>query len=171
MEYLPSYLHHAGFVPSAALVFVFYALLRGVRDSMWRIALLALPGTVAHELAHLIVGFLLLAKPHGFSVWPRSRGNTWMLGSVSFRNLGLLNGAFVALAPILLLPISWLCLIDVLLPLWLKGQWGWWLFAGYLTATALFAALPSFQDIKLGGCSLLLYAAMSGLLWLAYTYA
>src|ERR1019366_4093967 len=106
--------------------------------------------------------------PQGFSVWPKSHGNYWMLGSVSFRNLGLLNGAFVALAPILLLPISWLCLIDVLLPLWLKGQWGWWLFAGYLTATALFAALPSFQDIKLGGCSLLLYAAMSGLLWLAY---
>jgi hypothetical protein len=171
MEYLQSYVHQAGFVPSAALVCAFYALLRGVRDSMWRIALLALPGTVAHELTHLIVGFLLLAKPQGMSVWPRSRGNTWMLGSVTFRNLGLLNGAFVALAPILLLPISWLCLIDVLLPLWLKGQWGWWLLAGYLTATVLFAALPSFQDIKLGSWSLLLYAAISGLVWSAYTYA
>jgi hypothetical protein len=171
MEYLRSYLHQAGFVPSAALVFVFCAFLRGVRDSMWRIALLALPGTAAHELAHLIVGFLLLAKPHGFSVWPRSRGNTLTLGSVSFRNLGLLNGAFVALAPILLLPISWLCLIHVLLPLWLMEQWGWWLFAGYLTATVLFAALPSFQDIKVGGRSLLLYASMSALFWVAYTYA
>jgi hypothetical protein len=171
MEYLRSYLHQAGFVPSAALVFVFYVFLRGVRSSMWRIALLALPGTVAHELAHLIVGFLLLAKPHGFSVWPRSSGNSWRLGSVSFRNVGLLNGAFVALAPILLLPIAWLCLINVLPPLWLTGQWGWWLFAGYFTATTLFAALPSFQDIKLGGRSFVLYAAISGLLWLAYTYA
>ena len=51
------------------------------------------------------------------------------------------------------------------------GRWGWWLLAGYLTATALFAALPSIQDIKLGGRSLLLYAVMGGLLWLAYTYS
>ena len=36
--------------------------------------------------------------------------------AVSFRNIGLLNGVFVALAPLLLLPIAWLCLIHVLLP-------------------------------------------------------
>jgi hypothetical protein len=170
MEYLRSYLHHDGFVPSVALAFVFYVFLRSVRDSMWRIALLAFPGTVAHEFAHFIVGLLLRAQPHGFSVWPKSRGNSWALGSVSFRNFGLLNGAFVALAPILLLPLSWLCLIYVLLPLWRSGQWGWWLLAGYLTATVLFASLPSFQDIKLGSWSLLLYAAIGGLVWLAFAY-
>ena len=38
MEYLRSYLHDTGFVPSVVLLFVFCALLRGVRDSMWRIA-------------------------------------------------------------------------------------------------------------------------------------
>jgi hypothetical protein len=59
----------------------------------------------------------------------------------------------------------------VLLPLWNDNQWGWWLLAGYLTATALFAALPSFQDIKLGGRSLLLYAALVGFLWWAYTHS
>ena len=168
MEYLRSYLYDAGFVPSAALVVAFYVFLRGVRDRMWRVALLSLPGTIAHELAHLIVGFLVHAQPHGFSIWPRSVGNAWMLGSVSFRNIGLLNGAFVALAPLLLLPIAWLCLIHVLMPLWIEGQFGWWLLAGYLAATALFAALPSLQDIKLGGLSLLLYAAISVLLWWAY---
>ena len=170
VEYLRSCLHQAGFVPSVALVFGFYALLRAVRASMWRVALLALPGTVAHELAHLVVGYLLRARPDGFSVWPRARGNAWMLGAVSFRNVGLLNGALVALAPLLLLPVAWLSLIQVLLPLWTKDLWGWWLLAGYLTATALFAALPSIQDIKLGGRSLLFYAAAAGLSWLAYTY-
>ena len=83
MQYLRPCVHQAGFLPSVALVVIFYALLRGVRDSMWRVALLALPGTFAHELAHLIVGFLLRAKPHGFSVWPTPRGQTWRLGSVS----------------------------------------------------------------------------------------
>ena len=150
---------------------VFYVLLRSVRDAMWRVALFSLPGTIAHELTHLVVGFLVHAKPHGFSVWPRPNGNGWTLGSVSFRNIGLLNGAFVALSPLLLLPIAWLCLVHVLIPLWIEGRWGWWLLAGYLAATALFAALPSFQDIKLGCLSLLLYAAISVLLWWAYAHA
>ena len=170
LEYLRSYLSHSGFMPSAALVLIFYALLRGARNSMWRIALLSLPGTIAHELTHFVVGLLLLAKPRGFSIWPRAEGSTWRLGSVSFGNIGLLNGALVALAPLLLLPIAWLCLVHVLLPLWNDNQWGWWLLAGYLAATALFAALPSFQDIKLGGRSLLLYTALSGFLWWAYTH-
>jgi len=171
VEYLRSYLHDAGFAPSVALVVIFYALLRGVRDTMWRVALLSLPGTIAHELTHLVVGFLVHAKPQGFSIWPRRRGNGWILGSVSFRNIGLLNGAFVAFAPLLLLPIAWLCLIHVLVPLWIEGEFGRWLLAGYLAATALFAALPSLQDIKLGGLSLLLYAAISVLLWWAYAHA
>ena len=155
-------------MPSVALVVIFCALLRGVRDTLWRVALLSLPGTIAHELTHFIVGFLLHAKPYGFSIWPQPRGNAWTLGSVSFRNIGLFNGAFVALAPLLLLPIAWLCLIHVLAPLWIEGQWGWWLLAGYLAATALFAALPSFQDLKVGGRSLLLYAALGAVLWWGY---
>jgi hypothetical protein len=169
MEYLRQYISRAGFIPSIALVLAFYVLLRASRSSMWRIALLALPGTIAHELTHFVVGMLLLAKPRGLSIWPRADGHTWRLGSVSFGNIGLLNGAFVALAPLLLLPLVWLCVIRLLLPLWNDGQWGWWLLAGYLSATALFAALPSFQDIKLGGRSLLLYAALGGLLWWGYT--
>jgi hypothetical protein len=169
-EYLLSHWHDTGFIPSAMLLLVFYALLRGVRDSMWGIAVLSLPGTMAHELAHFIVGALLLAKPHRFSVWPKAVAGGWRLGSVSFGNIGLLNGVFVAFAPLLLLPITWLCLVHVLLPLWNAGRWGWWLLAGYLTATALFAALPSFQDIRLGARSLVLYGVVGALVWWAYTH-
>ncbi len=171
VEYLRSYLQEAGFIPSLALVVVFWALLRGVRSSMWRVALLALPGTFAHELAHFVVGFLLRAKPHGFSVWPRAYGRAWTLGAVSFSNIGLLNGAWVAFAPLLLLPVAWLALNYLLLPLWSQGRWGWYLLVGYMTATVLFAALPSFQDIKVGGTSMLLYAAIGGLIWLACAYS
>jgi len=170
VEFLRSQLHQAGFVPSVALVIILYGLLRGTRDTMWRVALLSLPGTIAHELAHLFVGFLLHARPHRFSIWPRRHGKGWMLGSVSFRNLGLFNGAFVALAPLLLLPIAWLCLVHVLIPLWIDDHWGWWLFAGYLAATAFFAALPSFQDMKVGGPSILLYVALGALSWWGYSH-
>ena len=67
MEYLRPYLHESGFVPSVLLLFVLCALMRAMRDSMWRIAILSLPGTIAHELTHFVVGALLLAKPHDFS--------------------------------------------------------------------------------------------------------
>ena len=171
MDYLRSYVHQAGFLPSAVLVVIFYVFLRGARATMWGIALLSLPGTIAHELMHLVVGFVLRARPQGFSIWPRKTADGWVLGAVSFRSIGLLNGAFVALAPLLLMPIAWLCLIHVLVPLWLEGRWGWWLLGGYLAATALFAALPSFQDLRIGGPSLLLYGAAGALLWWAYAYA
>jgi hypothetical protein len=166
---LAAYLHDPGFIPSVAIVVVFYALLRSLRGSMWSIALHSFPGTLAHEAAHFIVGLVLLARPHGLSLWPRRDGDHWRLGAVSFGNIGLLNGALVALAPLLLLPISWLCLLHFLLPLWADGRWGWWLLAGYLTATALFAALPSFQDLALGGWSLVFYAVAAVVVWLGYT--
>src|SRR5579864_6987860 len=92
VEYLQPYLHQAGVVPSVALVIAVCILLRSLRRTMWRVALLALPGTIAHELTHLIVGLVLRARPHGFSVWPRAQGNGWRLGSVSFQRIGLLNG-------------------------------------------------------------------------------
>lgn len=168
MDYLQPYLHQPGLVPSLVLVLAVYTLLLSVRHSIWRVALLALPGTVAHELTHWIVGFLLRARPHGLSVWPRAQGNTWRLGSVSFQSIGLLNGAWVALAPLLLLPFAWLCLTRILLPLWARGQWGWWLLAAYLTGSVLFAALPSLQDVKIGGRSLVLYASLALLLWWGY---
>jgi hypothetical protein len=168
MDELRFYLRDAGFIPSVALVIVCYALLRGARASMWRVALLSFPGTAAHELAHFIVGLLLRAQPHGLSLWPRADGRGWRLGSVSFGRIGLFNGAWIALAPLLLLPLAWLGLFHALLPLWAEGRWGWWLFAGYLTATALFAALPSFQDLKLGWRSLLFYTLLGALAGLVF---
>ena len=63
MGYLRSYLRSTGFIPGVVLLFVFYALLCGVCDSMWRISVLSLPGTIAHELMHFTMGALLLAKP------------------------------------------------------------------------------------------------------------
>ena len=40
--------------------------------------------------------------------------------------------------------------------------------AGYLTATVLFAALPSWQDLKLGGRSLLCYILLGVAIGLVY---
>lgn len=159
-------LHLAGFLPSLTLAAGWYLLLRRARTSMWRLALISLPSTIAHELAHFVIGFFLLAKPAHFSVWPKRSGDRWTLGSVSFRRINLFNGAFVALAPCLFLPLAWVGLTHLAAPLWAGHRWGWWLASGYVIAAALFAASPSLQDLKQGSSSLLFYSLIGGFWWL-----
>jgi hypothetical protein len=165
MEHLRAYLRIDGFTPSLVLIGAWYVTLHLLRGRMWILALLALPGTIAHELSHFVVGLLAGAQPAGFRLWPKRMGDHWMLGSVSFRNLGLFNGALVSLAPLLLLPPAWLCLLYVAPHFWVTGQWALWILAGYLAATFCFAATPSRQDLKIGASSLLLYLAVGAFLW------
>jgi len=75
--------------------------------------LLTLAGTICHELAHLLVGLLVGARPVSMSIIPRrvagpGRRSHWQLGSVSFTRLRWYNAAPAALAPfgILLLPLA-----------------------------------------------------------------
>lgn len=155
----------AGLLPGIAVTVVWVLIFQSARVSMWGLALLALPGTVAHELAHLVVGFLLMAEPAGFSVWPKRSRREWRLGSVSFRRINLFNGAAVSLAPLLFLPLGWYGLIGPAASFWVHHQWGWWVGATYLISTIFYAAIPSLQDIKQGGASLVLYGAVVGVGW------
>jgi hypothetical protein len=80
-----------------------YSLKRFVR--LW--ALLTLPATLLHELAHTLVGVVLAARPTSMSLWPRRVSATgWRLGFVAFQRLRWWNGGAVALAPLI-----WLLLI------------------------------------------------------------
>ncbi|MBF0448503.1 MAG: hypothetical protein HQL67_09905 [Magnetococcales bacterium] len=72
------------------------------------IGLINLIGTFFHELAHYLVGWLLLARPSGFSVWPKAKlGGGLVLGSVSFANLRFYNALPTALAPLLLVILAY----------------------------------------------------------------
>lgn len=74
------------------------ALRRHVR--LW--ALITLPATLLHELAHATAGVVLQAKPSSFNLWPRRvSASSWRLGYVGFTNLRWWNGGAVALAPLL----------------------------------------------------------------------
>lgn len=165
MDTVTAYLRLNGFIPSLLLAATFLALLLYARRSPWGLTVLALPGTLAHELLHYIVGLLLRAQPVGFSLWPRRTGKTWRLGEVSFARAGIFNSAFIAFAPLLLLPLGWLWLMQVTLPLWAAGRWGWWLPAVYLLATLLYASLPSLTDIRLGLMSLIVYLTLGAMGW------
>ena len=76
-----------------------------------------LPSTFAHEVAHLVAGFIVRAKPVQFSVLPqRVPGtNDYRLGHVLFERLTWWKALPVATAPLYLLaPLGWLILQESL---------------------------------------------------------
>ena len=71
-------------------------------------------GTVFHELSHFILSILTFGKPTWFSVFPSksvdSRTNrvSYTLGYVESSNMRWYNVFFISMAPLLLLPLSFL---------------------------------------------------------------
>jgi hypothetical protein len=122
-------------------------LLNQARRSFWLISLLALPGTICHELCHWGMGHLLNGHPVRFTVIPRREGRGFVLGSVALANLRWYNAFFIGLAPLLLLPAAYG------LFLWRLGQHPvlGWPEAGvvFLLANLVFGAMPSWQDLRI----------------------
>jgi hypothetical protein len=95
---------------TTAIFFIaFWLLLRAASRFIRLWALLNLPATFLHELAHAIVGMALGAQPTVMSLWPKTVGATsWRVGSVGFTHLRWWNGGAVTLAPLL-----WLILLSI----------------------------------------------------------
>ncbi len=92
----------------AALVFALlaFALQHALRRRVLLWAILTLPATLLHELAHLAVGLVTGARPSSFNLLPRRIDATrWRLGYVGFTRLRWWNGGAVALAPLAGLPV------------------------------------------------------------------
>lgn len=118
------------------------------------------PVTLAHELTHLLLGFVTYGQPCGFRVWPRRSANGYVLGSVSCRNVRWYNGLFIGLAPMLLLPCALALLILRLraAPEVNATEAVW----AYAVACLTYASLPSWQDIRVAlASSWLLIAAIA----------
>lgn len=125
-------------------------------------ALVAWPGTVAHELAHALVGFILGAKPREFSLFPKSLGNgQWQLGAVGFVGLRWWNTPWTAMAPMLLAPLSVWAATAWAYPTWLAGDALGALWRLLICALVLQASWPSATDFKLAapGIGILLVVA------------
>ncbi|ABM97064.1 hypothetical protein [Methylibium petroleiphilum] len=121
--------------------------------------LFALPGTLAHELAHYLVALLLRARPSLPSIIPEKTESGWRLGSVTFY-AGLFRSVPIALAPMALAPLS----------LWwasstLPGQPFGLPYAAYAWAavTAFQASLPSSADWWIAAPALFLIGAVAAL--------
>ena len=89
------------------LVIVFIRLSRATYRSLWLCALINIPGTLLHELVHLLIGGFMNARPCNFTIIPkREATGAYVMGSVGFRNICFYNAIPAALAPLLLLPLG-----------------------------------------------------------------
>ncbi len=107
--------------------------------------LILLPGVIAHELAHWIIGFLTFSRPSFPNLIPKRQGNEWILGTVYFVP-GFFTAAFVALAPLYILPVI---AIKFVLPYQQYSDLFVQLLAGYILSVVLIASLPSSADWKI----------------------
>jgi hypothetical protein len=130
---------------------------------MWIYALMALPGTLAHELAHFIVAFILGARPSFPSLVPTRTQRGWQLGSVAFQ-VGHVRAVPIALAPLVLAPLA----------LWWAG---WFLHAAtlplyglhiWIVAALLTASLPSTTDLKLALPALTVLLVIVLVVWMIW---
>ena len=145
---------------ASASVFVWLSVIQYARRWGYGLAFLSIAGTVIHELMHYISGFFLNAKPVSVSLWPKRRGNSWVLGSVGFTNLNIWNSAFVAFAPLAMFPLAWFLFQEWLLPAFRDAHYLTWGLSGYIVACCLFAGFPSSTDVKVGFLSATMYLSV-----------
>jgi hypothetical protein len=133
------------------------------RLGMWAYALMALPGTFAHELAHYLTALLLRAQPSFPSLRPQRTAHGWRLGSVAFR-AGALRSVPIALAPFALAPLALAWAIWWMVPasgaLYVAHAW--------VVAALLSASLPSSADFRIALPALLVLALALAAAWLAW---
>ena len=126
---------------------------------------LAFPATLAHELTHLIFGWLTHGQPTGLRLWPRRTARGYALGSVTCRNVRWYNGLFIGLAPLALLPFAALLLRwrTQTAPVPDVNEMAW----VYAVASLALAGLPSGQDLRVALASswLLLAVMLLATLW------
>jgi len=137
-------------------------LFRRARGSFWGLTLLVFPGTCAHELCHLGVGWATRGRPVRFSLWPKRKRDSYELGSVTFANMRWYNAFFIGMAPLLLLVGAW-GIAAWRLKHGLAFTWdnGLWL---YLVANCMESSVPSGQDFRVAARSPVGWSLLAGAL-------
>lgn len=138
-----------------------------MRFRLGLLVLVVLPGTLFHELAHLLASILFRGQATSFRLVPKRVGAGFILGSVTCANVRWYNGLFIGMAPILLLPLAFgllLWRLSITHHLQLR-ELPW----AYFIACLAYAAIPSRQDLQLVAKSrwmLLGVAAAACILWI-----
>ena len=79
------------------------------------IALIYFPGTVLHELSHMIAALFLLLKVADIHVFPTWKNNVIILGRVLYEKKDVLRSILVGIAPLFggIIFLGWLSVLDV----------------------------------------------------------
>lgn len=118
-------------------------------NSMFVCALVNIPGTILHELTHFVIGLFLNAHPTNFTVFPKKDAlGGYVMGSVSFRNITFYNAIPSALAPLMLLPISFY-LNRYIFP-YIPHTILWYIGYVLLQTIIIENAIPSRADFRIG---------------------
>lgn len=102
---------------SIAIQQLVYHLTRSEHTAVAVYFLVLLPGIFVHESSHWVTAWLLGLKPGRFTVWPKIRGNTIGLGSVTARSGGMALDSLVGIAPLVMGTL----LVALCAHLWLGG--------------------------------------------------
>ena len=146
---VPGQWHHF----TGVLLVILLAVLQGRvgrAGTFWQICW-ALPGTLLHELSHLVVAAVTGGRPVGFSIVPRREAShggreRWLLGSVTISRPGPVSALPSALAPLFLNVVAYHLYLN----------WGNW-FPADLQHTLMmylaiyvfsYSSIPSGQDLK-----------------------
>lgn len=137
-------------VRDMVLIGAFLIVLHGARRAgMWVYALVALPGTLLHELAHYLIALITGGRPSFPRLVPQRTPRGWQLGQVRFR-AGHVRAMFVGVAPLLLFPLAAWWAIALLHP----STWPWVLVHAWIVAALLTACIPSSTDWRLAAPAL-----------------
>lgn len=83
------------------------------KNNIFTAWIMYLVGTLFHELAHFILSILTFGSPTWFSIFPSKQKNEngqtvgYMLGYIESQNIRWYNVFFIAMAPLLLMPLSY----------------------------------------------------------------
>jgi hypothetical protein len=146
--------------------------------------LVFLPGIIIHEGAHWLMARLLGLKTSKFRVWPKRKGRTIGMGSVSVQAGGLWRDSLVGLAPLLAgtalvtLIAHQIFAASNLTTAWSRGEWAagvgalgqamqqpdgaLWAYALFAIANAMMPSASDREPLK----PLLLYIAIAAVLYL-----
>jgi hypothetical protein len=115
-------------------------------------ALINLPGTLVHEICHLVAALLFNGKPSRFSIIPKKEADgSLTLGHVTINNLRWYNGVLIGMAP-LVISLTMLLLAP---NHWSIGRLGLRDYLFWMVAALLLpSSIPSKVDFKVAATSL-----------------
>ena len=150
---------------------LFSRILRFDRLVIWAMAILFLPGTIMHELAHYVAAKLLFVKTGAITLTPRPMGNGAIrMGSVAIAKTDPLRRFLIGVAPVyggmaILFMVLWWSQQT----LW-PASWAEWAILGYIVFQITNSMFASSKDMEGATGLFILIALLAGLLyWLRWT--